>query len=206
VVHRDCRPSRRTSPAGSIACSTAAIHLGVIVDSELRGHVMLLPSTTNALELANFLHQSIRNRGIGTAINRIALDIARERAMKSVWLCVEPFNRAAVRSYEKAGFKVCPVRCGRRRSRWRPRWCSATHTQVPVGSPSIDAHAGTGRVTVDRCTTQVSFGLPSIDARAWLDSRGICLRCAISVHAARCECRNALEVRQRREAVQTGPA
>jgi RimJ/RimL family protein N-acetyltransferase len=84
------------------------IHLGVIVDQELRGHAMLLSIDDERLELANFLHQSIRNRGIGTAINRIALDIARERGMKSVWLCVEPFNRAAVRSYEKAGFTRLP--------------------------------------------------------------------------------------------------
>ncbi|HSK20490.1 MAG TPA: GNAT family N-acetyltransferase [Longimicrobiales bacterium] len=83
-------------------------HLGVIVDGELRGHVMLLPIDEQRVELANFLHQSIRNRGIGTAINRIALQMARDRAMKSVWLCVEPFNRPAVRSYEKAGFKRLP--------------------------------------------------------------------------------------------------
>jgi RimJ/RimL family protein N-acetyltransferase len=87
----------------------AGEHLGVIVDRELLGHVMLLPiEGDERLELANFLHQSIRNRGIGTAINRIALDIARDRGMKSVWLCVEPFNRAAVRSYEKAGFRRLP--------------------------------------------------------------------------------------------------
>jgi RimJ/RimL family protein N-acetyltransferase len=83
-------------------------HFGVIVDNELLGHVMLLPIDDARVELANFLHQSIRNRGIGTAINRIALDVAREQGMKSVWLCVEPFNRAAVRSYEKAGFTRLP--------------------------------------------------------------------------------------------------
>ena len=83
-------------------------HLGVYVDGELRGHVMLLPIDQQRVELANFLHQSIRNRGIGTAINRVALQLARDRSMKSVWLCVEPFNRPAVRSYEKAGFKRLP--------------------------------------------------------------------------------------------------
>jgi diamine N-acetyltransferase len=83
-------------------------HFGVIVDGELLGHVMLLPIDAGRVELANFLHQSIRNRGIGTAINRIALDVARDQGMSSVWLCVEPFNRAAVRSYEKAGFRRLP--------------------------------------------------------------------------------------------------
>jgi RimJ/RimL family protein N-acetyltransferase len=77
----------------------------VIVDGELLGHVMLMPIDDTRVELANFLHQSIRNRGIGTWINRIALQAAREAGQERVWLCVEPFNRAAVRSYEKAGFK-----------------------------------------------------------------------------------------------------
>jgi diamine N-acetyltransferase len=80
-------------------------HLGVIVDGELLGHVMILPMREGRGELANFLHQSIRNRGIGTHINRVALEVAREQGLNRVWLCVEPFNRAAVRSYEKAGFR-----------------------------------------------------------------------------------------------------
>jgi RimJ/RimL family protein N-acetyltransferase len=80
-------------------------HFGVIVDGELLGHVMLLPIDETRVELANFLHQSIRNRGIGTWINRIALQAAQAAGRHRVWLCVEPFNRAAVRSYEKAGFR-----------------------------------------------------------------------------------------------------
>jgi RimJ/RimL family protein N-acetyltransferase len=92
----------------------AGAHLGVFVDNALLGHLMLLPISEDRVELANFLHQSIRNRGIGTAINRIALDVARRMGMKSVWLCVEPFNRAAVRSYERAGFRRLPG------SLWQP--------------------------------------------------------------------------------------
>src|SRR5690606_15746159 len=34
-------------------------HLGVIVDGQLLGHVMLLPIDEQRAELANFLHQSI---------------------------------------------------------------------------------------------------------------------------------------------------
>ncbi|CAN5629371.1 hypothetical protein BH23GEM9_BH23GEM9_05350 [soil metagenome] len=86
----------------------AGDHMGVIVEGELLGHVMILPIGGDRGELANFLHQSIRNRGIGTFINRIALDVARAAGLKRVWLCVEPFNRAAVRSYEKAGFRRLP--------------------------------------------------------------------------------------------------
>jgi GNAT superfamily N-acetyltransferase len=83
-------------------------HVMVQVDGTVRGHLMLLPMHDGRVELANFLHQSARNRGIGTALNRIALDLARGVGARGVWLCVEPTNRAAVRSYEKAGFRRLP--------------------------------------------------------------------------------------------------
>jgi ribosomal protein S18 acetylase RimI-like enzyme len=83
-------------------------HLLVCAAGEVRGHLMLLPMGGGQVELANFLHQAIRGRGVGTAINRIALDVARQSGHSAVWLCVEPTNIAAVRSYEKAGFRRLP--------------------------------------------------------------------------------------------------
>ena len=72
------------------------------------GHLMLMPMSEDASELANFLHQSVRNRGIGTALNAFALDRARAVGRRRVWLSVEPWNRAAIRSYEKVGFRRLP--------------------------------------------------------------------------------------------------
>lgn len=80
-------------------------HIVVVVDGRVLGHGMLLPFETDAAELANFLHQSIRDRGIGTALNRALLETGRERGFRRVWLSVEPSNRRAVRSYEKVGFR-----------------------------------------------------------------------------------------------------
>lgn len=80
-------------------------HLIVEVDGSIRGHLMLIPQDNGTTELANFLHQSIRNRGIGTAVNTIALRVARDAGLNSLWLSVEPANKAAIRSYEKAGFR-----------------------------------------------------------------------------------------------------
>lgn len=84
------------------------VHLVVVIERELLGHAMVMPMAEGRVELANFLHQSIRNRGIGTAINRVAMQLARESGASRIWLCVEPSNRAAVRSYEKAGFRRLP--------------------------------------------------------------------------------------------------
>jgi RimJ/RimL family protein N-acetyltransferase len=86
----------------------AGDHLVVEMDGRLLGHVMLMPMDGDAVELANFLHQSVRNRGIGTHANAIALDVARAAGRRAVWLSVEPSNRAAVRSYEKVGFRRLP--------------------------------------------------------------------------------------------------
>jgi ribosomal protein S18 acetylase RimI-like enzyme len=82
------------------------------------GHVMLIPMDANgdrarggaeaSVELANFVHQSVRNRGLGTALNRAAVDAACKAGYRRVWLSVEPSNRAAIRSYERAGFRRLP--------------------------------------------------------------------------------------------------
>lgn len=84
-------------------------HLVVEVDGELMGHGFLVPMDEDgAVELANFLHQAVRNRGIGTALNRALIELARARGSRRVWLSVEPWNRSAVRSYQKAGFHQLP--------------------------------------------------------------------------------------------------
>lgn len=81
------------------------MHVLVEIEGEILGHLMVIPMSERTSELANFLHQAIRNRGIGTALNRLAIELAREDGRKRVWLSVEPSNRIAIRSYEKAGFR-----------------------------------------------------------------------------------------------------
>jgi ribosomal protein S18 acetylase RimI-like enzyme len=67
---------------------------------------MLIPMEDGrSIELAIYLHQSIRGRGIGTAMNRVAVNLARIAGFARVWLSVEVTNVAAIRSYHKAGFK-----------------------------------------------------------------------------------------------------
>jgi L-amino acid N-acyltransferase YncA len=87
----------RTLPVGTHALAEVA---GVV-----RGHVMLMPMEDCTAELANFVHQSVRGRGIGSALNRAAVETARAAGYRRVWLSVEPSNRAAMRSYERAGFR-----------------------------------------------------------------------------------------------------
>lgn len=81
-------------------------HLVVEIDGQVLGHAMLIPMEPGCAELANFLHQSIRDRGIGTALNEMAVELARAAGYERIWLSVEPSNRAALRSYQKAGFRM----------------------------------------------------------------------------------------------------
>lgn len=82
-------------------------HLLVEVNGVVSGHLMLIPMDDGqSTELAVFLHQDIRHRGIGTAMNRLAVQLAREDNFKRVWLSVELSNIPAIRSYQKAGFKT----------------------------------------------------------------------------------------------------
>ncbi len=85
------------------------VHLLVEVDGRVLGHAMLIPLHGDGAELANFLHQSIRGRGIGTALNRVSVEEARARGFRRVWLSVEPSNRVALRSYRSAGFRLLPA-------------------------------------------------------------------------------------------------
>lgn len=89
-------------------------HMLVVIDGEILGHGMLLPFQEDAAELATFLHQSIRDRGIGTTLNRQLLAAGREHGIRRAWLSVEPSNRRAIRAYEKVGFRHRPV------SLWSP--------------------------------------------------------------------------------------
>jgi len=83
-------------------------HCVVEADGRILGHGMLMRVDDETVELANFLHQSIRDRGIGTEVNRHALDCAAAVGARRVWLTVEPSNRSAIRSYEKVGFRRLP--------------------------------------------------------------------------------------------------
>jgi RimJ/RimL family protein N-acetyltransferase len=85
------------------------IHLLACRDQQLIGHALLIPTEKEGgAEYAIFLHQDVRGRGLGTELNRIAIETARAAGLRRVWLCVAPHNRAAIKSYERVGFRFLP--------------------------------------------------------------------------------------------------
>ncbi|HUE95496.1 MAG TPA: GNAT family N-acetyltransferase [Longimicrobiaceae bacterium] len=85
------------------------IHKLAFRQRQLIGHAFVTPTTRAGIgEYAVFLHQAERGLGIGTLLNRATVDAARNRGLRGLWLTVEPQNRAAIRSYEKVGFRFVP--------------------------------------------------------------------------------------------------
>ena len=82
------------------------MHLAVERGGHLVGHAMLLAmDRPGVAEYAIFLAREVRGQGVGTQVNRVAVEVARATGVERLWLSVEPHNRAALRSYEKAGFE-----------------------------------------------------------------------------------------------------
>ena len=87
----------------------AGAHLVVEHEGRLVGHAMIMPTDRPGVsEYAIFLEEGGRGQGLGTEVNRLTAQVARTLRIDRLWLSVEPRNRPAVRSYEKAGFRFKP--------------------------------------------------------------------------------------------------
>ena len=87
----------------------AGAHLVVEHEGRLVGHAMIMPTDRPGVsEYAIFLEEGVRGQGLGTEVNRLTAQVARTLRIDRLWLSVEPRNRPAVRSYEKAGFRFKP--------------------------------------------------------------------------------------------------
>ncbi len=69
------------------------------------GHCSFLPDYDKRdAEYIIFVKEPFRNRGIGTALTRIALEAVAAAGLNRIWLTVESLNFRAIRLYRNAGF------------------------------------------------------------------------------------------------------
>jgi len=80
-------------------------------ETRVAGHVILAARGEADAELALFVHQDFRNRGVGSALTRAAIRASRALGYKRLWLTVSPDNRPAIGVYQKCGFIMIPGRC-----------------------------------------------------------------------------------------------
>lgn len=57
-------------------------------------------------ELAIAVHDDFQNMGIGTAMLKHQLGIARTKKLRKIWLLVNADNERAIRIYQKTGFEI----------------------------------------------------------------------------------------------------
>jgi RimJ/RimL family protein N-acetyltransferase len=78
------------------------------LEDRVVGHSSLLPQPEKRSgEYLIFVNQTYRNRGLGTALTRLAIDRARGLGLETVWLTVEALNFKAIKLYKKIGFEFC---------------------------------------------------------------------------------------------------
>lgn len=70
------------------------------------GHATLVPDD-DAYELAIFVLQAYQESGIGTRLLKSLLGYGADSGVRTVWLTVERWNRAAIGLYKKIGFETC---------------------------------------------------------------------------------------------------
>ena len=81
------------------------INLGVFDQDQLIGHCAFdTIGEQAASEYLIFISPEFQDQGIGTALTRYAMDIARSAHCHRVWLTVQNSNLRAIKVYRKVGF------------------------------------------------------------------------------------------------------
>lgn len=76
------------------------------IDGSIAGHVIVADSGEGEAEVAVFVHQKHRRRGLGQALTAAAVDDARRRGFRRLWATASPGNEAAIRMVRACGFRV----------------------------------------------------------------------------------------------------
>lgn len=79
---------------------------------ELRGYAVMMPAVDEVEVLTIGVAAAQQRKGLGRAMLRGMLELARERNMRRVFLEVRPSNTAAVALYRSAGFAEVGLRRG----------------------------------------------------------------------------------------------
>jgi len=70
------------------------------------GHCFLVADQARSAELAIFVHQAFRERGVATALIRTVLEWGAGEGLRRIWSLTGSESRAAIRLQEKFGFRL----------------------------------------------------------------------------------------------------
>jgi GNAT superfamily N-acetyltransferase len=78
-------------------------------ENEIVGHCFLVSDDSVSAELAVFVHQDYRMRGIGTALVKTVLEWAGAAGLRRVWSLTPSSNKAALRLQRRCGLRAATV-------------------------------------------------------------------------------------------------
>lgn len=93
-------PQRRQAWLAGIA---SGINLLAFFDEKLAGHLVLMPGE-NSAEMAMFVHQDYRRRGVAMALTNAAVERCRTKGLHSLWVLISSDNNAARTGLLNYGF------------------------------------------------------------------------------------------------------
>lgn len=103
-------PAPTTAEVAEIISSPASDLLVARVDGRIVGTLTLvifrIPTGMRAWIEDVVVDEAARGHGVGEALNRFALDLARQRGCKTVDLTSRPSREAANRMYQRIGFEA----------------------------------------------------------------------------------------------------
>jgi ribosomal protein S18 acetylase RimI-like enzyme len=81
------------------------VNLVAFVNDSLAGHLALMPGPDFA-ELACFVHQDFRRRGVATALVRQSVREAEAAGLSAIWVLIDSSNTAARQGLRNFGFRA----------------------------------------------------------------------------------------------------
>ena len=75
-------------------------------DGRIVGHLVIVPTEDNKVDLTIFVHQDYQNRGIGQEMMKLIIDYCKKVGFEGIMLVTERTNARAIHVYKKLGFKI----------------------------------------------------------------------------------------------------
>lgn len=98
-----CTLEARHAWVGSAICQIVNV-AAFSPAGEVVGHSFLAADNPGSAEVAVFVHQQFRRRGIGATLLRKALELGRAAHLQRAWAVTAPENRAALQLLMSCGF------------------------------------------------------------------------------------------------------
>jgi len=83
----------------------AGINVVALAEDRVVGHLTLMPAE-QAAEMAVFVHQDFRRHGVAKDLTKHAVELARARGLRALWVLITSSNVAARNGLRNFGFRT----------------------------------------------------------------------------------------------------